>query len=501
MGAEVAAARLSLRLDDEAATERLAEDVAAVLQAGDLVALSGGLGAGKTTFARALLRSLAADARLEVPSPTFPLRIDHALPRLKVAHADLYRLGGREELDEIGLDEALGEGALLVEWPEALPADLSLNRLDVVLSFEGAGRRAEIGVSGTWPERLARTREVRAFLDRSGWGGAARIPLAGDASYRVHERIRRGAGTAVLMNGPARAPGLAMYDGRSYDEVARRATDIRPFVAIDSALCARGIRAPELHAVDMETGLLLSEDLGGEGIVDPSGAPIMERYEAAVDLLVHMHLQEWPKEAALPDGSAFRVPDYDRGALLVEISLFPDWFGGHGDEPRFPPAERRPFLAAWDKVLDAVDPSLTTWVMRDFHSPNILWQAGAEGIGRVGVIDFQDALFGHPAYDVASLAQDARVPMTEEQEAALRARYLAGRTRSDSGFDAAAFDTAFTILGTQRATKVLGIFTRLALAEGKPGYQRHRKWLKTVIGRNLAHPVLSELRLWYEPYL
>ncbi len=113
--------RVSLSLPEESATAHLAEDIAAVLKPGDLVALSGGLGAGKTTFARALLRALAGDPALEVQSPTFPLRIDHTLPRFKVVHVDLYRLGEASELVEVGLDDAIGEGALLVEWPERLP--------------------------------------------------------------------------------------------------------------------------------------------------------------------------------------------------------------------------------------------------------------------------------------------------------------------------------------------------------------------------------------------
>ena len=303
------------------------------------------------------------------------------------------------------------------------------------------------------------------------------------------------------MNAPARIEGPPIYSGRSYDAVAHRAMDVRAFVAIDIALREAGIRTPEIFAADLEQGLLLLENLGSEVIVDPSGAPIIERYEASIDLLAFMHGREWPHEAPLPDGTTFRLPPYDRDALLIEVSLFPDWFGGHGGEPAFPKERREEFLAEWAKLLDLIDDRDTTWTLRDFHSPNILWQENASGLARVGVIDFQDALIGHPAYDVASLAQDARVPLTEDQEAGLRARYIAARRAADPHFDEPAFLRAYSILGLQRATKVLGIFTRLALAEQKPGYQRHRARLKALIRRNLTDPVLSPLRLWYEPYL
>jgi N-acetylmuramate 1-kinase len=491
---------LSLDLPDELATARLAADIAAVLRPGDLIALSGGLGAGKTTFARALLRVLAGDPAYEAPSPTFPLRIDHPLPRLTIVHADLYRLGEAGELDELGLEEALADGAVLVEWPEPLPRDLAEERLDIAFETDGEGRRAMLDASGSWLQRLTRTARIRAFLDRSGLAKAERRPLAGDASYRAYERIVAGSATTILMNSPARQEGPRTYEGRSYDDLAHRALDVRPFVAIGDALRAAGVCVPEVYAADLDAGLLLLEDLGGEGVVDASGMPMVDRYESAIDLLISMHGRKWPEAIPLPGGESYAPPRYDREALLVEVSLFPDWFGGHGGEPAFPSDEREAFLSAWSDTLDLLDPS-TTLVMRDFHSPNILWRKHAAGTARVGVIDFQDALIGHPAYDVASLAQDARVPLSEEEEGRLKARYIAGRSAADPVFDEAAFNAAYAVLGLQRATKVLGIFTRLALAEGKPGYQRHRQRLKALIRRNLSHPVLSGLRLWYEPYI
>ena len=151
-------------------------------------------------------------------------------------------------------------------------------------------------------------------------------------------------------------------------------------------------------------------------------------------------------------------------------------------------------------MLDRVGQE-TTLALRDYHSPNIMWVPGAEGLDRVGVIDFQDAAMGHPAYDLASLGQDARVDVPEALERDLIDRYVAARRHASPEFDGEAFEAAYAIFAAQRATKILGIFTRLALAEGKTTYQRHRSRLKKLLARTLRHEVLSDMRVWYEPFL
>ena len=270
--------------------------MAAVLAPGDLVALSGGLGSGKTSFARALLRALAGDRALEVQSPTFPLRIDYALPRFPVAHADLYRLGLAEELAEVGLEEALAEGAALVEWPEKLPTDLAENRLDIAFAIEGNGEaprylareaglrgsraRARCGRFSMHPGGATQharhwrvTRPIAPMKDRSSpplRGRDGEGEGADAVSFPLPDPPPQGGreGRAVLMNAPARIEGPPVYDGRSYDAVAHRARDVRAFVAIGNTLREAGIRAPEILAADLDAGLLLLEDLGAEGIVE-----------------------------------------------------------------------------------------------------------------------------------------------------------------------------------------------------------------------------------------
>ena len=498
-------ATLVVAVPDEAATARLAEDIATALLPGDIVALTGDLGAGKSALARAAIKALANDADLNVPSPTFALRIDYPLPRFAVTHADLYRLAGAREIDELGLQEVLETGALIIEWPDRLHRSLAAERLDIVLEEVNGGRNATLTPHGSWPQRLARSRAARAFLDGAGWPGARRVPIIGDASAKAFERVTQEGRTAILMNAPQPPESPPLDDGGSYDAVAHRARTVEPFIAINTELRRRAVHAPEILATDSDAGLILLEDLGTEGIVDASGRAILARYEVAIDLLLAIHSQDWPRVVHAADGIRHAVPAYDHDALLIEISLFADWFAGQFDRPRWAAADREGFLAAWKSVLEDLDGGSNTasqsLVLRDFHSPNILWIDSEAGLDRIGVIDFQDSLRGHPAYDVVSLAQDARAVLSPDEETALKARYMAGRRTADPAFDAAAFEAAYAVFGAQRATKILGAFSRLASVGGKPGYLRHIDRAKEVLKRNLAHPVLSGLRLWYAPHL
>jgi aminoglycoside/choline kinase family phosphotransferase len=138
-----------------------------------------------------------------------------------------------------------------------------------------------------------------------------------------------------------------------------------------------------------------------------------------------------------------------------------------------------------------------TWVLRDYHSPNLLWLPQREGVGRIGLVDFQDALIGPAAYDVASLLQDARVDVPEDMEMNLLGRYVRARLNQDGDFDTGGFTLLYATLAAQRATKILGIFARLQRRDGKPQYLRHIPRLWGYLQRSLAHPALAGLKAWY----
>lgn len=483
---------MKIDLPDEAATAALAEDVAACLQPGDVIALSGGLGAGKTTFARALIRAVADDSALDVPSPTFTLVQAYQGGRLPVAHIDLYRLSTPDELDEIGLDEANVDGAVLVEWPERAGSRLPAERLDIAFEIFGEGRRVTITAGATWTERLTRSRAVRAFLDRAGRRRAARRHLQGDASTRTYERIGSPGRTAVLMNWlPVDAP--PVRDARA----AHRARDVKPFVAVDRALREMGLSAPEIYAEDLASGLLLMEDLGSEGIVGDC-APMAERYEVAIDVLAAIHSQPRPSVLPVGDGTVHRLPVYGAEALAVEVDFFSDWYVPHVTGRPLNAVAVNELKAIWSELTVQLDVAERGWVLLDFHSPNLLWLPERAGLKRLGILDFQDLLVGPSAYDVASLAQDARATVSADLEADLKRRYVELRRANSPDFDRAAFESAYAILAAQRATKILGVFARLADAAGKPQYLRHIPRLGEYLARSLAHPVLSGYAHWYE---
>jgi tRNA threonylcarbamoyl adenosine modification protein YjeE len=489
-------------LSDEAGTVRLAEDLAAILAPGDLIALSGDLGAGKSTLARALLRAIADDDDLEVPSPTFTLVQTYDLDRLSVSHFDLYRLEEPEELEELGLGELLETGAALVEWPELGGDLLPEGALWLRLEAGKDDADARIGLFVTdapeWEARLKRTFAIRDLLDTAGMKHAHRRHLTGDASTRSYERVRAGMQEAVLMNWPRRPKGPAGSEAAvSYERLVHLATDCRPFVAIGEELRRRGFAAPAVLASDLDAGLLVLEDLGGGGIVE-SGRPNPERYGEAVRLLAEMHGQSWPDEAYLPDGTVHKVPRYSRKALLTEADLFLDWYVPYATGAEASEGLRDEYHSLWEAAFDRISGADTGWVLRDYHSPNVIWRGKETGLARVGLIDYQDAVIGPVAYDVASILLDARVDISVALERDLFGIYIEARRAAHAGFDEEGFSAAYAVMGAQRIAKILGIFVRLDRRDGKPVYLNHLPRMRSYLDRVLAHPVLSDLKDWFE---
>jgi tRNA threonylcarbamoyl adenosine modification protein YjeE len=496
-----APATFSLALSNETATAHLMADLALLIGPGDVITLSGDLGAGKTAAARAMIRYLAGDDALEVPSPTFTLAQVYDLPPFPLVHADLYRVNDPLELEEIGLSP-LPEGAVvLIEWPERAPSALPADRIDIALSHRPAlgstARAAEITGYGKAAAQVARLEALRRFLDGAGYAEAKRQRMAGDASIRSYARLIRDDGIVILMNSPRRPDGPAIYDGRSYSAAVHLAEDVKPFVAVAGGLRERGFSAPAIHHADLDAGFLITEDFGSAGFIggDPP-APIAERYEAATDMLAALHREPLPEVLPLAPQLTYAIPIFDTDALLVEIGLMLEWYlPDRGVEPTS--SMRTEFVTMWRDLLSKPASAARTWVLRDFHSPNLIWLGERQGIARVGIIDFQDAVLGPAAYDLVSLLQDARIDVPEQIELALLTRYIKARRASDDTFDPAGFAELYAVMSAQRNTRLLGTFARLNRRDGKPQYLRHQPRIWTYLNRSLAHPALSRAREWY----
>jgi N-acetylmuramate 1-kinase len=306
--------------------------------------------------------------------------------------------------------------------------------------------------------------EASDFLAAHGWADCEIRPLAGDASFRRYFRVADGDRRAVLMDAPPPHE------------------DPRPFVAVAEWLLDAGLSAPSILARDLDRGLLLIDDFGDERLretLDAGPDRETELYTLATDLLVHLHRQ--------PPMPGLRPHGLDQ--WLEELRLFPDWYcAALGLD-----VDLGGWEAAWRAVLApvAADGLGPVTVLRDYHAENIMLVAGREGVRRFGLLDFQDAVAGHPAYDLVSVLEDARRDVTPAVERAMIERYVTATGRSDS------FETAYWALAAQRNTRILGVFTRLWKRDGKPHYTAFQPRMWGLLERNLAEPALAPVRAWF----
>lgn len=299
------------------------------------------------------------------------------------------------------------------------------------------------------------------FLRGSGWGDAERGFLAGDASDRCYDRVRQDSQTAVLMDSP---PG--------------KGDDPALFVRIAQHLCSLGLSAPRILAQDLPNGFLLLEDLGDNlfaRLVNADPTQETTLYAAATDVLQHIQSQEPAPD--LPNLTATEWADAACFAL--------DWYRFAITGDRVDSAAFRDMIAA---QLEAFSDGPRVMILRDYHAENLLWLPMRSGLAQVGLLDFQLAQMGQPAYDLVSLLQDARRDVSCETQVAMIRRFT-----DASGHTEAEFGRAYAVLGAQRALRILGIFARLCLVSGKPGYLglMPRVWRQLQL--NLAHPALSAL--------
>lgn len=300
---------------------------------------------------------------------------------------------------------------------------------------------------------------ARSFLAANGWGDAEILPLAGDASFRRYFRVVDGTRRAVLMDAPPPQE------------------DPRPFMAVANWLTDHGFGAPAIYASDDDRGLVLLEDFGDNRMreaIDRDPAATEGLYQNAVDVLI-----------ALRGCPAGDWRPYDRAELHREAALLVEWYC---------PAlgldvDLAGYTAAWDAVFDHAIFDRPVTVLRDYHVENLMLVGDPH---RLGLLDFQDALAGHPAYDLVSLLQDARRDVAPELENAMIERYCNVTGEGE------AFMRAYHVLGAQRNAKIIGIFTRLWKRDGKPRYPGLCPRVWTYLERDLAQPALAPVAAWFD---
>ncbi len=481
-------------------TENFARTISLWAKPGLAIALSGDLGSGKSTFARAFIQALAKNNEVfDIPSPTFPIIQTYDNTRIPVAHIDLYRLSKREEVNDLGIEDLFSTHLVLIEWPNLIRENLPESTLELTFRGHGEDRQIEISENGVWPALLMRNKVITDFLEGSKWQGAERKFFEGDASFRRYESLEKNNLNVLLMDMPQRPDGPPVKDGKPYSAVAHLAEGISAVYAANSQLLKFGYSAPNIEKIDLENGLAIIENLGGKvfGQVMRDGDDMVQPLSAAVELLVDMSKQSWPNQIELQNKTIHIVEPYDLSAQMIEVDLLLSWFWPfiHGTDA--PQSVRLSFEKIWLDLLPKTKQKNPQWVLRDFHSPNLIWINDRKGIQRVGLIDTQDTVMGHAAYDLASLLQDARVDIEFSLADQLYQQYEKLRF-AQVGFDAEEFALAYAILGAQRTTKILGIFARLAKRDGKSIYLRHMPRVSRYLARNLEHPKLNELAHWLQ---
>ncbi len=320
---------------------------------------------------------------------------------------------------------------------------------------------------------MSRADAHRNFLIDHGWGEADVTSLASDASFRQYHRLLDGERQALLMDAPPDKENIHAY------------------VTIARHLKALGLSAPDILALDEAAGLAVIEDFGEDTytrLLD-GGADPVALYELAVDVLIALHGRD--------DATQIEVPAYDQDRLLDEVVRLVDWYlPAMRGEPT-PDAVRKSYLDTWRVVFEGAPDDPTTLVLLDYHVDNLMLLEGRSGLARAGVLDFQDAMIGHPAYDLVSLLEDARRDVPDDLIQAMQNRYRAALPSQAN----TTLGSWYAILSVQRNARLAGQFVRLCVRDGKPAYLQYIPRVMGLLERGLDAPELAPVKAWFDTHL
>jgi aminoglycoside/choline kinase family phosphotransferase len=328
----------------------------------------------------------------------------------------------------------------------------------------------------------ARLEAIQSLLKSTDFNRAELQPLAGDASFRRYIRVLQDGRSAMLMDAPPDKE------------------DVCPFLLTAQYLYDKGYSAPGILAHDTDAGLLLLEDLGDDSFTrilktasqNERAALEQQLYAAAIDVLAQWH----DSNAKFSNPQQLNIPVYDYTLLMREVNLFSDWFLPQvlGKEQALKLASE--YKALWHELINSAPLATNIWVHRDYHADNLMWLPERSGIKRVGLLDFQDGVYGDAAYDLVSLLEDARRDVPAEVVDAMMKRYIDATAVNHDRFMA-----AYALLGAQRNSKIIGIFSRLAARDNKQHYLDYLPRVWKHLERDLQHPSMKKLREWTDRHI
>ena len=466
--------------------EKLAKELTPLLNEGGVMTLNGQIGAGKTALAKLVIHDLTQVPLEDIISPTFNLYHTYNKDNLEITHYDLYRIESEIELLEIDLNEAFTDKICIIEWADRFKDLLPKDRIEVTITCLKNERLYKINPLGKFKDVVKNWAKIENFLSDLDINFTELQRLRGDASKRKYYRVKNLDNTMILM------------DATQESDMKSKTgpTDgINDFIKIQEYLDSIDVRVPKLIARNKHDNIILEEDLGEYSYTDMlTKENYVELYNPAIKTLIHISNINHPKNISTNSNPHY-LREFDLDTYLNEAEIFIDYYWPfiHGKQCN---ADKK---KEFRDIMVGVYSNLTndkTLMLRDFHSPNLLFLENENGYRKCAVIDFQDALFGHPLYDLVSLTNDARITIDEYQEKYLIELYKKDFPFNNFQFDSLSFMQQYHILGVQRSIKILGIFARLAILEANQNYLVHMPRIICYFKRIMQSGSIQALACW-----
>ena len=466
--------------------EKFVRELSPLLIKGDVVALNGQIGSGKTTLAKLLINNLTQTPIEDIISPTFTLCQTYNRDALEIVHYDFYRIESEVELLEIDLHESLKDKICIIEWANKFSDLLPKDRIEILIECANTERVYNITPLGRFKEAIININKMENFLCNLDIKFTELKKLPGDASNRKYFRVIRPDDTMILMDATQE------NDIRGKTGLSNGVDD---FIVIGEYLDSIDVRVPKLIARNKIDNMILEEDLGEYCYTDILTKDNYRKlYSPAIKTLIHISDIKHPKNIS-KDSNPHYLQDFDLDIYLNEAEIFIDYYWPFINGKICSADEKQEFIL----IMAGVHSNLTddkTLMLRDFHSPNLMFLENESGFKKCAVIDFQDALFGHPLYDLVSLTNDARYTINEDHEKYLIELYKKDFSFNNFQFDNFSFMQQYQILGVQRSIKILGIFARIAILESNQNYLVHMPRVINYIKRIMHSGSIPELTKW-----